>query len=78
MSPETVRIDELVLRLPGVDVDRAHALADEVARRLAQALRVRALVSVPAALALRVRVPDRTPPEEMAESIARQVLEALE
>ena len=82
IRPESVQIDELVLRLPamaGVDRERARELAREVADRLADALSTHGhrIGSVPTDLALRVRLPDGTPRADVARVIAAQILEAL-
>jgi hypothetical protein len=77
MMPGTVRIDQLLLRLPSLDEDRARRLAEDVADRLARALGRSEMYPVPAGASLSIRIPDGTPPEELAETIARRILEAL-
>jgi hypothetical protein len=75
--PRTLRIDELLLRLPSLDETQARRIAEDVAARLARAVGRTEMYPVPAGAALSVRVPDGTPAEELAETIARRILEAL-
>ena len=77
MMPRTVRIDELLLRLPSLDEDKARRLAEDVADRLSRALGRSEMYPIPAGASLSIRIPDGTPPEELAETIARRILEAL-
>jgi len=77
-TARTIEIDELVLRLPGLDRERARAVAEHVAELLARALSVRELSSVPAGLALRIRLGNDTPAGDLPVAITRQILEALE
>jgi hypothetical protein len=77
MMTKTLRIDELLLRLPSLDEDRARRLAEDVADRLARALGRSEMYPIPAGASLSIRIPDGTPPEELAETITRRILEAL-
>jgi hypothetical protein len=77
MIPETLRIDELLLRLPSLDEVQARRLAEDVADRLASAVGRTEMYSIPAGARLSVRIPAGTPPEELAETIARRILEGL-
>ena len=77
MIPETMRIDELLLRLPSLDEAQARQIAEEVSARLARALGRTEMFPVPAGSALSVRIPAGTPPERLAETIANRILEAL-
>ena len=66
MIPKTVRIDELLLRLPSLDEAQARRLAEDVADRLARALGRTEMYPIPAGASLSIRIPDGTPPEELA------------
>lgn len=77
MILETLRIDELLLRLPSLDETRARRIAEDVSARLARAVGRTDMYPVPAGVALSVRIPAGTPPDELAETIARRILEAL-
>lgn len=77
MMPRTLNIDELVLRLPSVDEEQAGRIARDVADRLARALGRMEMYPLPAGAAVSIRIADGTPYEEMAEMIARRILEAL-
>jgi hypothetical protein len=77
MIPETLRIDELLLRLPSLDEEQARRIADDVADRLARAVGRTEMFPVPAGAALSIRIPAGTPFEQLAETITRRILEAL-
>jgi hypothetical protein len=81
MIPETLRIDELLLRVPALEAEQARALAADVAARLARALGRREtypeMYPVPDGASLAVRVRPDTPRGELARAIADQILEAL-
>jgi hypothetical protein len=77
MNPETLRIDELVLRLPSVEEARARLIAKDVAERVASAVGRTEMYTIPAGAALSVYIPAGTPTEDLAETIARRILEAL-
>jgi hypothetical protein len=77
MSPDTIRIDELLLRLPTLDESRARLIAEDVSARLAGALGRRRMMPIPRRDALSVHIPDNVPAEQLAELIAARILEAL-
>ena len=72
-----VEIRDLVLRLPGVAPGDARPLAEEICRRLSDALPDWSLRRVPLAMDLRVRVPAGTPRAELPRVIAEQILRSL-
>ena len=74
--PDAVVIEELVLRIPGVDRRRAQEIAAEVVRRLADALprwRPRSIPSIHVRLAL----PPDAAGTDLAAAIAGQILGSL-
>jgi hypothetical protein len=77
MMPQTLRIDELLMRLPSLDEEQARRIARDVADRLARAVGGIEMYPVPAGAALSIRIPDGTPRDELAETITRRILEAL-
>ncbi|HKA31494.1 MAG TPA: hypothetical protein VKH82_19075 [Candidatus Binatia bacterium] len=77
MIPETLRIDELLLRVPNLQPEEARRLAADVAALLARALGRTEMYPVPHGASLSVRVPPGTPHRELARVIAGQILEAL-
>ncbi len=77
MPGETVRIDELHLRVPGLSAEEARRLGEEVAWRMADALPVEGRVEHLGALDLRLTVPSGTPRDRLAEEIARAILQKL-
>jgi hypothetical protein len=78
MIPETLRIDELLLRVPGLDEDQARWLAQDVAALLARQFGRHEMYPVPARALLHVRIPHGTPRRELAAAIAAQILEAIQ
>jgi hypothetical protein len=77
MMPQTLRIDELLMRLPSLDEEQARRIARDVADRLARAVGRTEMYPVPAGAGLSIRIPDGTPHDELAETITRRILEAL-
>jgi hypothetical protein len=77
MIPETLRIDELLLRVTDLEPDQARRLAADVGARLARALGRTEMYPVPVGASLLVRVSPGTPRGELAQLIAGQILEAL-
>jgi len=77
MMPQTLRIDELLLRLPSLDEEQARRIAKDVAYRLARAVGRTEMYPVPPGAVLSIRIPDGTPGEELVETITRRILEAL-
>ena len=75
MIPETVSIDDLILRLPGLERDAARKLGEDVARILARELP--SLHVLPEGLSLRLRVPSTARADDLAAALAEQILEAL-
>ena len=78
MPAETVRIDDLHLRVPGVSADEARRLGEEVARLVAEDLSVQGRVEHLGALDLRLSIAPRTPRDRLAEEIARAIVEKLQ
>ena len=78
MIPRTLRIDELLLRLPSLDDEQARRLAQDIAERLARSVGRMEMYPLPAGVALSVRVPQGTPDDELAETITQRILEALQ
>ncbi len=76
MIPETVSIDELVFRVPGIDPDTAWQLAEQVAEILAEEV-VHLPRLLPEGISLRLRIPGNVPPADLARQLAEQILEAL-
>lgn len=72
-----VRIDELVLRVPGLGREEAQHLGQEVARHVADGLPPQIRPTHLRALDLRVAIPAMTPRERMAKSITDAILERL-
>ncbi|HEY0476966.1 MAG TPA: hypothetical protein VGD37_05550 [Kofleriaceae bacterium] len=72
----SAEIDELVLRIPGLDAETARRVAEEVARRLAGGLRSVGPLPIPAGASLRITLPSAQVPDLAAE-IAARILEAL-
>ena len=77
MPAETVRIDDLHLRVPGVSAEEARQLGEEVARRVAEELSVQGRVEHLGALDLRLSVPKGMPRDRLSEEIARAIIEKL-
>ena len=77
MIPETMRIDELLLRVPDLEPEQARRLAGDVAARLARALGRTEMYPVPNGASVSVRIPPGTPRRELAQVIADQIMEAL-
>ena len=74
--PADVEIQDLVLRIPGIDRDTARCVAHDVARRLADELP--GWASRPrSALDVRVTVPAGLPPAELARRIAAALARSL-
>jgi hypothetical protein len=78
MPAETVRIDDLHLRVPGVSAEEARQLGEEVARLVAEDLSVQGRVEHLGALDLRVSVAQGMPRNRLAEEIARAIVETLQ
>lgn len=72
MDAADLRIDRLVLRVPGLTPDEARALGREVAERLARAPAPGSAARV-GALELRVDVPRGVPREHLARLVAERI-----
>jgi hypothetical protein len=77
MIPETIHIEELLLRLPNLDEVAARRIAAQVAERLSRSLGRSDLYPMPAGSTLRVRIPAGIPADELVDTIAQRILEAL-
>jgi hypothetical protein len=77
MPAEAVRIDELILRAPGLTEEVARRMGEEVARRVAGSLRPYGRVARLGALELRLTIPYGIPHERLAEQVALAILEKL-
>jgi len=76
-AEKTIEIQELVLRVPGVDRSEASTLAEEVARNLADQLPNFRLLGLPHALDLRITIPREASPSELPQLIATQIARSL-
>jgi hypothetical protein len=77
MAAETIRIDELHLRVPGLGREEARRLGEEVARRLAEELPREGRPQRLASLDLRTSVPATTPRAGLADAIVRAIRRSL-
>ena len=77
MAAETVRIEELVLRVPGLSRREAQHLGQEVAHHVADGLPPQIRPRHLRALDLRLAISVRTPRERIAKSITDAILERL-
>lgn len=77
MPRETVRIDELHLRVPGLNRGEAHDLAQSVARKVAQSLARDGRSERLGVLEIRASAPAGTPVDRLADVIATAVGERL-
>jgi hypothetical protein len=77
MPMGTVRIEELLLRVPGGRAADARRLGEDVARRVAEALPADGREERLGALELRVRVPFGAAQDRLAGEIARAILAGL-
>jgi hypothetical protein len=78
MPNETVHIDELYLRVPGLSMDEARRLSEEVTRRVADALPGHGRAGHLGALDLRVTIPHGTPRDRLALVVAEKILLGLQ
>jgi hypothetical protein len=78
MPAETVRIDDLHLRVPGVSAEEARRLGEAVARRVAEELSVQGRVEHLGALDLRLSIAPGTPRDRLVAEIARAIVERLQ
>jgi hypothetical protein len=77
MGCETVRIDELRLRVPGLSEPEARRLGEDVARRVADGLAAHGRVEHLGLLDLRISMPSGVSKERLAERIAEEILKKL-
>ena len=77
MAGETLRIEEMQLRVPGLSAEEGHTLGQEVAHRVADGLPDQVRPLQLSALDLRVTVPTGTPRGRLAPSIAEAILKGL-
>lgn len=77
MASESVRIDELRLRIPGLSLEEARRLGDEVAHRVANGLEDHGRIEQLGALDLRLHIPAGTPRAQLAQRIAQIILSTL-
>jgi hypothetical protein len=77
MGTDSVEIDKLYLRIPGISRDQARGIGEEVAQRVSRDLPEHGRSQHLGALDLRVNVPVGTPRDQMAKLIALAILEKL-
>jgi len=77
MASETIRIEELHLRVPGLSREEARRLAEDVARLVAEALPASGRSERLGALDIRTSIPSATPRDRLASLIAGSILEKL-
>jgi hypothetical protein len=75
MIARTVAIDELVLRVPGIERAQGKNLAEKVAEILSRELVQ--VAKLPEGVSLRIRLRSELLGSDLAESIAEQILEGL-
>jgi hypothetical protein len=77
MGFESVHIEQLCLRVPGLTQPEAHRLAEEVAHQVSCALPAERSVRHLGLLDLRISIPTGVPRELLAERIAERILMGL-
>jgi hypothetical protein len=77
MARNTVQIENLHLRIPGLSREDGQRLGADVAQRIAESLPASGTTEHLGALAMRVSIREGTPPEQLARTIARSILEKL-
>ncbi len=77
MAGETVRIERLTLRVPGLTREEAGALGHDLARQLAEGLPAGSVDRRPDALSLRVTLPAGTSRDRLAGLIGDRIRESL-
>ncbi len=77
MNANTVEIDQLCIRIPGLTSQQAHHLGNEVARRLAMRLPERVAALHLGALDLRLTVPQGTRQSQAVDLIVDAIVKRL-
>ncbi len=77
MAANTIKIDELCLRIPGLMPQEAHQVGNEVARRLAMRLPERVAALHLGALDLRLTVPQGAGQSEAVDLIVDAIVKRL-
>src|SRR5882672_6752381 len=77
MGTDSVEIEKLSLRIPGLSREEGRGIGEEVVERVARDLPANGRRQHLGALDLRVNVPVGTPPDQMAKLIALAILEKL-
>lgn len=77
MPAETVQIDDLFLRVPGLSVDEARSVGEDIARRVADALSGDVRDAHLGALNLRVTAPNGTSRDQLVQMIADRILAGI-
>ena len=77
MKIDTVKIDEMRLSIPGLSQEAANLLGRDVIQRLSKRLPENIRSRRMASLDVKVRIPQGTPKERLAEMIAEQICKSL-
>jgi hypothetical protein len=77
MNRQTVTIDQLHLRIPGLSADEARLLAADITQRIGEMLPPDGRHERLGALDVHITLPAGTPRDRMAGPIARAILERL-
>jgi len=77
MADETLKIEELHLRVPGLSTEEGRSLGEEVARHVGDGLSSQIRLRHLGALDLHLTVPPGTPRTQMASVIAEAILKGL-
>jgi hypothetical protein len=72
-----VQIDELTMRIPGLNADQGKQLGEDVAQRVAAALQSESTDRHVPEVNVRLTVPAGADHSQLAESIARQIIAQL-
>jgi hypothetical protein len=78
MGPESIHIEELRLRVPGLSEAEARRLGEEVTRRVAEALPEEGRAEKLRLVDVRLSIPQGVPKEELARRIAEGILRNLQ
>jgi hypothetical protein len=77
MAGETVRINELRLRVPGLSVEQGRCLGQKMAEGLRASLAEHVRREKLGALNLRVTIPPDTPQDQLAAIVARRISQGV-